>query len=131
MFTVECEVTTLRRNHTPVRIGGVSVDARAEFTWLPKAALAHAGIAVVKKRLAFVLADGRIVKRSVGYALLRAGGFETVDEVVFAELGDVPLLGWRTLEGFGAAVDGRGKRLIPAGPHATIAAGADAGRHRR
>jgi predicted aspartyl protease len=115
MFTVECEVGPLRRNHAPVRIGGVSVDARAEFTWLPKLALARAGIAVVKKRLAFVLADGRIVKRSVGYAILRADGFETVDEVVFAELGDVSLLGSRTIEGFGAAVDGRGKRLIAAG----------------
>jgi predicted aspartyl protease len=94
----------------------VSVDARAEFTWLPKSALARAGIAVVKKRLAFVLADGRIVKRSVGYAILRAGDFETVDEIVFAELGDVPLLGSRTLEGFGAVVDARGKRLIAAGP---------------
>ena len=131
MFTVECEVTTLRRNHAPVRIGGVSVDARAEFTWLPKAVLAHAGIAVVKKRLAFVLAGGRIVKRSVGYALLRAGGFETVDEVVFAELGDVPLLGWRTLEGFGAVVDARGKRLIAAGPHAATASSAGGRRDRR
>ena len=68
-----------------------------------------------------MLADGRIVKRSVGYALLRAGGFETVDEVVFAELGDVPLLGSRTLEGFGAVADTRGKRLIAAGPQATTA----------
>jgi predicted aspartyl protease len=116
MFTVECEVGALRREHAPVRIGGVSVDTRAEFTWLPKPALARAGIAVVKKRLAFVLADGRIVKRSVGYAILRVDGFETVDEVVFAELGDVPLLGSRTLEGFGAAADARAKRLIAAGP---------------
>ena len=74
MFTVECEVSALRRTHAPVRIGGVSVDARAEFSWLPKPALAHAGIAVVKKRLAFVLADGRIVKRSVGYAPRREPG---------------------------------------------------------
>jgi hypothetical protein len=62
---------------------------------------------------------------------LRAGGFETVDEVVFAELGDVPLLGWRTLEGFGAIVDARGKRLVAAGPQAVTAAGADARRERR
>ena len=121
MFTIECEVGALRRGHARVRIAGVSVDPRAEFTWLPKAALARAGIAVVKKRLAFVLADGRIVRRSVGYASLRADGFETVDEVVFAELGDVPLLGSRTLEGFGAAVDARGKRLIAAGPHTATA----------
>jgi predicted aspartyl protease len=97
---------------------------------LPKSALGRAGVAVVKKRLAFVLADGRIVKRSVGYAILRAGGFEAVDEVVFAELGDVPLLGSRTLEGFGAAVDVRGKRLIPAPPH-LAGAGREVSRARR
>ena len=116
MFTVECEVSALRRSQAPVRIAGVSVDARAEFTWLPRPALVRAGIAVVNKRLAFALADGRIVRRCVGYAILRAGGFETVDEVVFADLGDVPLLGSRTLEGFGAVVDARGKRLIAAHP---------------
>ena len=123
MFTIECEVGALRRGHARVRIAGVSVDPRAEFTWLPKGALARAGIAVVKKRLAFVLADGRIVKRSVGYAMLRASGFETVDEVVFAELGDVPLLGARTLEGFGAVADARGKRLVAAGPQPATATG--------
>src|SRR5262245_39683110 len=123
MFTVDCEVGALRREHAPVRIGRVSVDTRIEFTWLPKLALARAGIAVVKKRLAFVLADGRIVKRSVGYAILRADGFETVDEVVFAELGDVPLLGARTLEGFGAVAEARCKRLIAADPPPAPAGG--------
>jgi hypothetical protein len=40
-----------------------------------------------------------------------------VDEVVFGEPGDLTLLGARTLEGFGAAVDARRKRLVAAGPH--------------
>jgi predicted aspartyl protease len=53
----------------------------------------------------------------VGYAVLRAAGFETVDEVVFAEPGDLNLLGSRTLEGFGATVDARRKRLVASGPH--------------
>ena len=52
-----------------------------------------------------------------GYAILRAGGFETVDEVVFGQPGDLALLGARTLEGFGAAVDPSKKRLVAAGPH--------------
>jgi hypothetical protein len=47
--------------------------------------------------------------------MLRADGFESVDEVVFADLGDVPVLGSRTLDGFGAIVDARGKRLVAAG----------------
>jgi len=39
-----------------------------------------------------------------------------VDEVVFGQPGDLPLLGARTLEGFGARVDPRNKRLVAAGP---------------
>ena len=55
--------------------------------------------------------------RSVGFAILRAGGFFTVDEVVFGEPGDRAILGARTLVGFGARVDGRRKRLVASGPH--------------
>ncbi len=39
-------------------------------------------------------------------------GFQTIDEVVFAEPGDVTLLGVRTLEGFGVNVDYIGHRFI-------------------
>ena len=105
MVTVECEVSALRRGQPSVRVAGLLVDPHAEFTWLPKSALIRAGIGIGNKRMAFVLADGRIVKRCVGYAMLRADGFESVDEVVFADLGDVPVLGSRTLDGFGAIVD--------------------------
>src|SRR5205085_793586 len=41
------------------------------------------------------------IERDVGYAILSAEGYETNDEVVFAEPGDMSLLGVRTLEGFG------------------------------
>jgi hypothetical protein len=121
VFTVECEVGEVGRKTGLIRVRGVSVDPSAEVTWLPASALVRAGVTVAKKRLAFALVDGRIVRRSVGYALLRAGGFETVDEVVFADLGDVCLLGGRTLEGFGAVVDVRGTRLVAAGVRAETA----------
>ena len=42
--------------------------------------------------------------------------FETVDEVVFGQDGDLALLGARTLEGFPATVDPRRKMLVAAGP---------------
>ena len=45
----------------------------------------------------------------------------TVDEVVFAEGGDLELLGARTLEGLNLKVDSRNKELVAAGP--LIAAG--------
>ena len=38
------------------------------------------------------------------------------NEVVFAQPGDLSLLGARTLEGFNAQVDSRKKRLVAAGP---------------
>jgi hypothetical protein len=40
----------------------------------------------------------------------------TIDEVVFAEPGDLLLLGARTLEGLNLTVDSRRKRLVAAGP---------------
>jgi len=53
-----------------------------------------------------------MVQREVGYAILRAEGFETVDEVVFADPGDLHLLGVRTLEGFGVLVDNIAHRFV-------------------
>ena len=49
-------------------------------------------------------------------AVIECGEFKTVDEVVFAQPGDLSLLGARTLEGFNAQVDSRKKRLVAAGP---------------
>ena len=47
---------------------------------------------------------------------------ETVDEVVFAERGDLQLLGARALEGLNLQVDARRKRLVAAGPIVSAAA---------
>jgi predicted aspartyl protease len=114
LIIVECEVGEVRRHGRTLRIRGLAVDAGAEFSWLPRGVLARAGVPVAKKGLAFVMTDGRIARRSVGYAVLRTSGFETVDEVVFAEHGDLPVLGARTLAGFGAVVDVRERRLVAA-----------------
>ena len=48
--------------------------------------------------------------------LVRVDKGFTVDEVVFAEKGDLHLLGARSLEGLNLAVDARKKRLVAAGP---------------
>ena len=50
--------------------------------------------------------------RETGYAILSAEGFETVDEVVFGEPGDLALLGVRTIEGFGVVVDNIAHRFV-------------------
>src|SRR5437868_2174970 len=70
----------------------------------------------------FVTADGRIIARETGYAVIHAGGVRTVDEVVFAEPGDMTLLGAHTIEGMNLRVDLKAKRLVPAGPLPAAAA---------
>ncbi len=96
----------------------VLVDTGAELSWLPAEVLAGAGINPRHKRV-FKLADGRTMDRDVGYCILEAEGFATVDEVVFAIPGDMHLLGVRTLEGFGVMVDPLAHRMVAT---ATLAA---------
>jgi predicted aspartyl protease len=99
----------------PVR---VLVDTGSELSWLPIDVLASTGIQPRRKRL-FRMADGRTMDRDVGFCILESEGFITNDEVVFAQPGDMHLLGVRTLEGFGVTVDPLAHRLVAT---ATLAA---------
>ena len=58
------------------------------------------------------MANGQVITRSVGFAILSLGKAFTVDEVVFAEPGDQVLLGARTLKGLNLVVDSRRKKLV-------------------
>ena len=89
----------------------VLVDTGAEITWLPAEVLITAGITPRRSRV-FATATHQRIEREVGYAILSAEGYETVDEVVFAQPGDMSLLGVRTLEGFGVMVDHVNHRLV-------------------
>lgn len=62
------------------------------------------------------MANGVRITRPVGFAVIRVNDAFTVDEVVFAETGDLLLLGARTLEGLALVVDSRKKKLVAAGP---------------
>ena len=92
------------------------VDTGSEYTWVSRAILDKLDIAPEKKDLTFVMANGQTITRSVGFAILRFDDFFTVDEVVFAEKGDLHLLGARTLEGLSLMVDPRQKKLVASGP---------------
>ena len=87
------------------------VDTGSELTWLPGDLLAGIKIAPVRKR-SFPTATQQLVTRETGYAIVSAQGFETVDEVVFGEPGDMTLIGVRTLEGFGVMVDNIAHRFV-------------------
>ena len=89
----------------------VLVDTGAELTWLPAEVLAKIGVKPRRKRT-FQTATKQLIEREVGYAILRAEGFETTDEVVFAQPTDLNLLGVRTLEGFGVMVDNIAHRFV-------------------
>jgi predicted aspartyl protease len=89
----------------------VLVDTGSELTWLPGDILHSIGVTPLRKRL-FQTATKQSITRDVGYAILGAEGFETIDEVVFAEPSDMSLLGVRTLEGFGVMVDPLAHRLV-------------------
>ena len=111
--TIQIE-NPLRRGVT-AELPNTLVDTGAELTWAPRSVLESLGI-TPEKRLGFRTADGRAIYREIGYAIVHAGGTATNDEVVFAELGDMVLLGARSLEGLNLRVDPRSKQLIDAGP---------------
>jgi predicted aspartyl protease len=116
-FHTNCQVVNIRRPRKRIMVSGLLVDTGSEFTWVPQDLLEQAGIKVEKKDVPFQMANGQIITRSTGYVILKTSEFETVDEVVFGQPGDLRLLGARTLEGFGALIDPRRKRLVAAGPN--------------
>jgi len=58
----------------------VLVDTGSELTWIPRRLLEELGIAA-ERRYRFVLADGRVLEREVGYAIVHVEGGATVDDV--------------------------------------------------
>ena len=115
---IEHHVHRKRSVHVPKLL----VDTGSEYTWIAEPTLRGIGVTPEKKDLQFVMANGQTISRNVGFAILRVGDRFTVDEVVFAQPGDLELLGARTLEGLNLAVDPRGKRLVSAGPRLAAAA---------
>lgn len=123
-FHVNCEVASLRNRRRWITVPKMLVDTGAESSWVPATVLRELGIQPVQEDLVFQMANGTTITRSIGYAFLRCGDFETVDEVVFGLPGDLALLGARTLEGFHARIDPRAKRLVACGPRLAALAGA-------
>ena len=115
-FHTGCRVENHVDRSKSVPIAKLLIDTGSEYTWIPGAKLAAIGVGREKKDLQFVMANGEVVTRSVGFAILRVGKAFTIDEVVFAEPGDLVLLGARTLEGLNLAVDPARKKLVAAGP---------------
>ena len=93
----------------------VLVDTGSELSWAPASVLHSLGI-TPRKRLRFQQADGSVLERPIGFAIIYAGDHMTTDEIVFGEPTDMMLLGARTIEGMNVRVDLVAKKLILLGP---------------
>ena len=115
-FRPGCAITHITHRDRRAERPSLLVDTGSEYTWLPGDVLQGLGIDREKKDLEFVMANGGRITRSVGFAILHVEDRFTVDEVVFAEQGDLELLGARTLKGLNLTIDPRAKKLVAAGP---------------
>lgn len=115
LYRTTIEIQDLDQRHARRALAETLVDTGSEFTWVPRAVLESLGVTARRKQ-GFIVADGRAIERDIGYALVHAGGAEAPDLVVFAESGDLVLLGAHSLEGLNLKVDPVRKELVPAGP---------------
>jgi len=121
-FYIRCKVENIMERKRGAVVPKLLVDTGSDYAWIPSATLEKLGVDREKKDLPFVMANGQQITRSVGFAIIRFDQFFTVDEVVFAEKGDLAILGARTLEGMNLALDSKRKRLVATGPHLAASA---------
>jgi predicted aspartyl protease len=93
----------------------VMVDTGSEYSWMPRVLLQKLGVEPARTER-FETADGRVLERDIGFAMVFASGRATPTIVVFADEGDMVLLGAITLEGLNMRVDLARRELVPAGP---------------
>jgi predicted aspartyl protease len=114
-FRVDVELVNPLRAGQRRIVTSVLVDTGAELSCFPASVLDALGVSRRQRRL-FRQADGSVLERWTGAAFVYAAGATTTDEVVFGELGDLVLLGSRSLEGLNLRVDPVAKQLTDAGP---------------
>jgi len=115
IFRTTVGVASLTDPQRRADVERMMVDTGSEYSWIAEERLAQLGVAPVRIDR-FETADGRILERHVGFAMLHAGGRSAPSVVVFAQPGDMVLLGAHGLEGLNLRVDLGRKELVPAGP---------------
>jgi len=120
-FRIDIQIENPARPGTQHTLRAVLVDTGAELSWAPSEILESLGIER-HKPLRFRQADGTVLERWTGIAIVHAAGVSTGDDVVFGEPGDLVLLGARSLEGLNLRVDPVSKQLVDAGPVPAAAA---------
>jgi predicted aspartyl protease len=121
IFRTTVEVAHLAVPDQRRHLAAVMVDTGSEYNWIPRPLLEE--LSIRPQRIdRFQTADGRLLEREIGFAMLYAGGRSAPSIVVFAEPGDLVLLGAHGLEGLNVRVDLLQKALVPAGPVPAAAA---------
>lgn len=87
------------------------VDTGATWTWIPRPILDRLGIPVADHR-ELQLANGQIVERESGWALVTAEGVTVPTICIFGDPNSIPLLGAVTLEECSLAPDPVRQRLV-------------------
>lgn len=118
---VDVEIGNPAHRDRRVRLQDVLVDTGAELSWFPAPTLVDLGVAREHTKL-FRQATGAVVERWTGIASVTVIGITVGDHVVFAEPGDLTLLGSRSLEGLNLMVDPVNRRLVDAGAMPAAAA---------
>lgn len=116
-FHVGCQIENHKDSSKSLKVNKLLVDTGAEHTWVRDTKLVKIGITPVKKDVPFRMANGQLITRNIGFMVIRVNREFTVDEVVFAQKGDLELLGARSLEGLNLNVDAKRKKLVAAGPY--------------
>ena len=115
IFRTNIDVAPLADHHNRMTFENVMVDTGSEYNWIPEQALADLGVTPVRVDR-FETAEGRIIERPIGFAMIFAGGRSAPSIVVFARPGEMTLLGAHGLEGLNLRVDLVRRELVPAGP---------------
>ena len=79
---VNCVVANHIHRNRRTRLRKLLVDTGSDYTWIPATALTRIGVAEEKCDVAFVMANGQTITRSVGFALICVNGHFTIDEDV-------------------------------------------------
>jgi predicted aspartyl protease len=120
-FRVSAEIENPAKPGERRMVESALVDTGAELSWFPAELLETLGVERYA-RLRFRQADGTILERWTGAALIHVANKRTADDVVFGEPGDLVLLGARTLEGLNFRVEPTTRQLVDAGPVSAAAA---------
>jgi predicted aspartyl protease len=121
IFRTTIEIAPLADHDKRLTFVDVMVDTGSEYNWIPEEKLVELGVTPVRIER-FETADGRILERPVGFAMIFAGGRSSPTIVVFAEPGEMTLLGAYGLEGLNLRIDLGRRELVPAGPVPVAAA---------